>query len=181
MSYAPPSAIDGESKGSELSPLQLQDENKNITATNKIGKTSINDLSSETTCFLCREKDSPDRDCKVCHNIRTYRSKIGEQSNTNNALFGGDNEVSVSFPGPGIVKRNAIYGNYVVASRTIMPGELIILERPLTIAPYCPADALPLCLSCCKDIGYSSKCSTCKWPVCDSACEKVFNLIWNIA
>lgn len=176
MSYFPASPNIGESEGTGLSPAHLHDENKNLTTLkNKTGKTGMNDLSSsETTCFLCREKDSPDRDCKVCQNIRTYRSKNSEHSNPSSPL-GGDNEVNVSFPGPGIVKRNAIYGNYVVASRTIMPGELIILERPLTIAPYCPADVLPLCLSCCKDIGLSSKCSVCKWPVCDSACEKVFN------
>ncbi len=173
MSHCPASHAKCESKCTGLSPLHLHDENKNITVTANAGKPGMNDLSSETTCFLCREKESPDRDCKVCQNIRTYWSKNNEHSDP--SQLGEDNEVNVSFPGPGIVKRNAIYGNYVVASRAIMQGELIILERPLTIAPYCPADVLPLCLSCCKDIGLSSKCSTCKWPVCDSACEKVFN------
>ncbi|CAL8127363.1 unnamed protein product [Orchesella dallaii] len=123
-----------------------------------------------TVCFLCQDQASlPDPDCKICHNIRAYHSKKNERKRDE---WAEDVVQDIAFPGPGIVKRNHIYGNYVVASRTIEAGELIVLERPISIGPYSPPDMLPLCLTCCKDIGLSSKCSKCRWPVCGQECEE---------
>ncbi|ODN02948.1 Histone-lysine N-methyltransferase Smyd1 [Orchesella cincta] len=131
-----------------------------------------NETKTDTValCFLCQDPASlPDPDCKSCHNLRAYHSK---KDDGNQDEYADKVVLDIAFPGPGIVMRNHIYGNYVVASRTIETGELIILEKPISIGPYSPPDILPLCVTCCKDIGRSLKCSKCKWPVCGSACEK---------
>ena len=78
------------------------------------------------------------------------------------------------WPGPGIIKNNSEYGNYVVASRRIEEGELICEEVPLLESPYGPLDRLPFCLNCYKDLAYSEKCVRCKWPLCENGtCEDV--------
>src|SRR5665811_859126 len=58
----------------------------------------------------------------------------------------------VKFPGPGIVKHTESFGNYIVASRRIEKGELIIEEKPLLVSPYGTSEMMPYCLSCYKDI-----------------------------
>lgn len=126
-------------------------------------------------CFVCHERNlSSLADCKSCQNVQLYFSKLCQDKLNGNVVNDEDSiNEKVPFPGPGIVRRNNIYGNYVVASRVIEEGELIIFEKPMSIGPYSPSDILPLCLSCCQDIGLSSRCSKCKWPVCGTECEQV--------
>ena len=84
------------------------------------------------------------------------------------------------WPEPGIVKNSPIYGNYVVASRRIEKGEVIIEDSPLLVAPYGPSQTIysfrsgviHLCLNCCERVSSSEKCPTCKWPLCaNEVCE----------
>jgi len=74
-----------------------------------------------------------------------------------------------------VIRNNAIYGNYVVASRVIQEGELLIEELPLSTAVYGTSDRLPFCLACGRDVALSERCSKCKWPICDNqgSCEQV--------
>lgn len=141
----------------------------------KLQRKDESNVLETTLCFLCRDKSELEVDpaCKVCQNIRAYLAKNELVSTAEKKNKLEDDNVDVTFPGPGVVRRNHIYGNYVVASRCIEAGEIIIREKPLNIGPYGTSDVLPLCLSCGKDVGLSSKCSTCKWPVCGPKCEKV--------
>lgn len=154
--------------------LRISEQNSPQLRNSKDTDKSLEDNSAcetQISCFMCQEKGLQDPECKICHNIASYRAK--SEQHVNDLPHDENDNADISFPGPGIVQTNHIYGNYVVASRTIEPGELIILERPLSSGPYSPPEMLPLCLSCCKDIGLSSKCSQCKWPVCGKQCEQV--------
>ncbi|KAL1497859.1 hypothetical protein ABEB36_008743 [Hypothenemus hampei] len=66
---------------------------------------------------------------------------------------------------------------YLVATRDIKPGEIIIQEPPLLIGPS--QVTVPICLGCNKaiDVEKFKPCSKCGWPVCDSTCEKSPNHI----
>ncbi|CAG7729119.1 unnamed protein product, partial [Allacma fusca] len=78
--------------------------------------------------------------------------------------------------------------NYVVATRKLKPGEIIMDELPALILPWNPSSVQKdhkwvICLTCGvgmedpfipEDIRRpnSYRCSTCAWPVCDEECEK---------
>jgi len=129
--------------------------------------------SSVSLCGVCSqgatEADGVEK-CKSCCNISLYRDKL--EKNETEIRERNNNIEKQEFPGPCEIETNEIYGNYVVASRRIQEGELIIREKPMFVGPYGPNDLLPYCIVCYKDIGLSSKCSKCKWPVCNSFCEK---------
>jgi hypothetical protein len=61
-------------------------------------------------------------------------------------------------------------GRYVVATRDIKAGEIIIEEQPVTAGPkqFTPA----VCLGCFDPVDGSYVCSGCGWPMCGSECEK---------
>lgn len=76
--------------------------------------------------------------------------------------------------GVGLIRNNSSYGNYVVSSRVIEEGELLIEEYPVMSTPYGTSDCLPFCLSCGKQCTLT-KCSTCNWPLCNN--DKCKNVI----
>lgn len=81
---------------------------------------------------------------------------------------------------PYIVKRNDVLGRYIVASRDISPGTVIIDEPAVMVGPK--QDTLPICLGCHKRLkGTSYLCSKCRFPMCCEECEKVRNCEYFVA
>jgi len=71
-----------------------------------------------------------------------------------------------------IVEGGPDVGRYLVASRKITKGEVIMQDLPLLCAPIYTRSK-PVCLECLKiatDDSY--RCSKCKYPVCDKKCEE---------
>ncbi|KAM3956978.1 SET and MYND domain containing, arthropod-specific, member 4 [Aphomia sociella] len=68
------------------------------------------------------------------------------------------------------VKHSDVMGRYIVASRDIRAGEVIIEAPALAVGP-CTGCGL-ICLGCYRELDDSSifKCRGCKWPMCSSSC-----------
>ncbi|XP_041981849.1 SET domain-containing protein SmydA-8 isoform X2 [Aricia agestis] len=69
------------------------------------------------------------------------------------------------------IKHSDVMGRYVVATREIKPGEVIMSEPALAVGP-CAGCGL-ICLGCYRELDESSlvKCAGCKWPLCSSTCH----------
>jgi len=61
-------------------------------------------------------------------------------------------------------------GRYLVATRDLKPGEMIISETPLVIGPQ--AVTPPVCLACYKPVTNKYVCPKCGWPMCNEKCAK---------
>ncbi|KAJ0174415.1 hypothetical protein K1T71_009523 [Dendrolimus kikuchii] len=68
------------------------------------------------------------------------------------------------------IKRSDIMGRYVVATRDIRAGEVIIEEPALAVGP-CTGCGL-ICIGCYRELDDNNlaKCQGCKWPMCSSKC-----------
>ncbi|RZB38994.1 hypothetical protein BDFB_007117 [Asbolus verrucosus] len=67
---------------------------------------------------------------------------------------------------------DASLGRYLVATRPLSPGEIILKEPPLVRGPF--LHTVPVCLHCGKILDNTSSrpCSKCGWPLCGGeACE----------
>uniref|UniRef100_A0A0K2TV79 Protein msta n=2 Tax=Lepeophtheirus salmonis TaxID=72036 RepID=A0A0K2TV79_LEPSM len=60
-------------------------------------------------------------------------------------------------------------GRYLVATRDLKPGELILMEAPTIIAPM--AVTPPVCLSCYAPVDGRYMCPLCGWPMCNEICR----------
>ena len=58
---------------------------------------------------------------------------------------------------------------YVVATRDIKPGEIILKEKPIIIGPK--QKSTLLCLGCHKP-SVDTKCPRCWYPLCNATCQK---------
>ena len=56
-----------------------------------------------------------------------------------------------------------------MATRTLEPGEQILIELPVVIGPK--PDSYVMCLGCYARLDGSKLCSRCRWPVCGPECE----------
>jgi len=65
---------------------------------------------------------------------------------------------------------SAELGRYLVATRDLKPGELVISETPLIIGPQ--AVTIPVCLACYKPSDGRFSCTKCGWPMCNATCAK---------
>jgi len=72
---------------------------------------------------------------------------------------------------PFIVKRNEIYGRYLVAARDLEAGSIVMTESPVAVGPK--RATFPICLGCHKRVNGEYHCSQCTFPMCDEKCEKV--------
>ncbi|CAL4065039.1 unnamed protein product, partial [Meganyctiphanes norvegica] len=70
---------------------------------------------------------------------------------------------------PFTVQNHALYGRYLVASREIKQGEILMKEPVTLLGPR--NRTVPVCLGCHKKITGSYKCSKCQFPMCASYCE----------
>lgn len=67
-------------------------------------------------------------------------------------------------------------GRYLVAARDIKSREIIIREDPLVSGPTDRGPKeIPVCLGCCCVMVEhpDTRCTQCRWPVCNETCEKV--------
>ena len=70
------------------------------------------------------------------------------------------------------VENSPEIGRYVVATRDILPTELIISEEAAALGP-CP-NTLPRCLTCLASLGADTavSCDKCNFPFCSKACSQ---------
>lgn len=74
---------------------------------------------------------------------------------------------------PYSIERNDTLGRYLVATREIKPGEVILKEKPLVLGPR--VDSAPICLTCYRPLSLyqEPRCSRCfVAPVCGVHCER---------
>jgi len=70
------------------------------------------------------------------------------------------------------IERNPVIGRYMVATKDLAEGELILQESPMVIGPR--QLTKPVCLGCHKVIKSAKdciKCVRCNWPVCSAKCQ----------
>ncbi|CAL7933797.1 unnamed protein product [Xylocopa violacea] len=69
------------------------------------------------------------------------------------------------------IHENSELGRYLLASRDLNPGDVILTESPLVWGPALHTDQR-VCVGCgirCNDS--STRCSKCLWPACDTYCS----------
>lgn len=73
---------------------------------------------------------------------------------------------------PWRVERSETLGRFLVATKDVEEGELILNESPMVVGPR--QLTKPVCLGCHKELTPSSPgtpCLRCHWPVCSPACQ----------
>ncbi|XP_026471009.1 SET and MYND domain-containing protein DDB_G0277331-like [Ctenocephalides felis] len=70
------------------------------------------------------------------------------------------------------VEKSDTLGRYLVASRTIKSGEIILKEKPAVKGPA--QNTGPVCMGCLENVNESNSipCEFCGWPFCDIECQK---------
>lgn len=73
------------------------------------------------------------------------------------------------------IRTNDLYGRYLVASRDIKPGEIVLKESPLISGPS--QITAPVCIGCLQGLGEGLKeeCDRCGWPICSKNCQNNIN------
>ncbi|XP_066945423.1 uncharacterized protein [Macrobrachium rosenbergii] len=61
-------------------------------------------------------------------------------------------------------------GRYMVASRDLKAGDVILKEDPIVVGPKQITE--PICLGCYKRVDGSYRCQKCHWPLCGPQCER---------
>jgi len=73
---------------------------------------------------------------------------------------------------PYTVKENDIVGRYMVATRNLSPGDIILREKAAVVGPSLE-QSKPICLGCSAALTKSwHLCSICQGPLCSKSCEK---------
>merc|ERR1711892_167739 len=70
------------------------------------------------------------------------------------------------------VERSNVMGRYLIATKDMEEGELILNESPMVVGPR--QLTKPVCLGCHKEITSTTpfiKCIRCNWPVCSERCQ----------
>ena len=112
-----------------------------------------------------QEEDEPEGEVKLCQHCQNvavcssndgYHGRIHRPEGLGQCL-------------PIRVEQSPEVGRYLVATRDINPGEIVILDKAVLVAP----DA-PVCLGCLKSVRIQETtfCSRCQFPVCNADCEK---------
>uniref|UniRef100_A0A1Q3FMT7 Putative histone tail methylase n=1 Tax=Culex tarsalis TaxID=7177 RepID=A0A1Q3FMT7_CULTA len=73
---------------------------------------------------------------------------------------------------PYVVRHSDIWGRYLVASRALKAGEVIIQVEPLAVGPWAESD--PVCLGCHRPFKEGAKtvrCPSCNWRICSPTCS----------
>ncbi|CAL8113483.1 unnamed protein product [Orchesella dallaii] len=109
-------------------------------------------------CPIC--KKVADKKCSGCHNISycssEHQKKHWKIHKNECRMFA--------------VKRNEIYGRYLVATRDIPQGTVIFTDEPIATGPK--RCTYPVCLTCYKQLDGSYRCSKCTFPMCSEECEQ---------
>jgi len=70
------------------------------------------------------------------------------------------------------IERSEVMGRYLMATKDLEEGELILNESPMVIGPR--QLTKPVCLGCHKEITSTTpfiRCKRCNWPVCSVKCQ----------
>ena len=111
------------------------------------------------SCYLCcRAVPSPQWRCERHETARVFCS---------------ENHLRLHRPGqadnddclPWSIQTSAQYGRYLVASRDIQPGELVLVEAAVSWGPD-HHTSRPLCLECLDQVEQDSACARCGYPLC---------------
>ncbi|CAH0588795.1 unnamed protein product [Chrysodeixis includens] len=116
---------------------------------------------------------------KKGHKKKTKKRGRGEGKNKENIIEDvQDGKEEEQTPEPAPEKKNVCYeirhssimGRYLVATRDIRPGEVIVEEPAIAVGP-CSGCGL-ICLGCYRELDEANlaKCQGCKWPMCSSSC-----------
>ncbi|XP_068232451.1 SET domain-containing protein SmydA-8-like [Palaemon carinicauda] len=73
---------------------------------------------------------------------------------------------------PVVEQKDQQQGRYLVASRDIPAGHLILKEKPIVLGP--PSISTAMCLGCLNPITQPDfpKCPRCSWPLCSPVCAE---------
>jgi hypothetical protein len=78
------------------------------------------------------------------------------------------------------IRESEALGRYLVTTRDVQQGEVILKESPLVAGPNGSSGSAqpqngPVCLGCFRTIGkgVTYLCSVCSWPLCCVECEQV--------
>ncbi|XP_054267865.1 histone-lysine N-methyltransferase set-18-like isoform X1 [Macrosteles quadrilineatus] len=111
---------------------------------------------SDPLCVVCRQKGP--LTCSSCKTV-SYCSKEHQKH---------DWPKHKQQCKPYEVKVSKELGRYLVASRDLVAGEVIMEEAPVVAGPKL-ADPSPVCLGCLRPPGHA-RCDQCGWPVCSPMC-----------
>jgi len=126
-------------------------------------------MKSEGRCFLCSSPSShhcPYCGEDVCSQVHyEYHRPVGEESRVSSTVPTSSDQ-TLCQPYRLLCGDK---GRYLVATRDIKPGQLIITDKPCVVGP--PAKTVPVCLECLAPLTPSSPpCPRCSLPLCGPLC-----------
>ncbi|XP_017777901.1 PREDICTED: protein msta-like [Nicrophorus vespilloides] len=112
------------------------------------------------------------------HRKKKCKSKSRSQSVVSDQFMNDYRDASVTNFDDGeeifAIKTSKIMGRYMVATRELRPGNIILSEMPIVVGP-CTGCKVQ-CLACYQPIeesGSYAKCKGCDWPLCSANCAKL--------
>ncbi|XP_035444080.2 SET domain-containing protein SmydA-8 isoform X1 [Spodoptera frugiperda] len=115
---------------------------------------------------------------KKSHKKKQRKRGRGDGKNKENIIEDVHDDKDEGSPEPVVEKKKVCYeikqsevmGRYLVASRDIRAGEVIVEEPAIAVGP-CTGCGL-ICLGCYRELEETSlaKCRGCKWPMCSGSC-----------
>ena len=112
-------------------------------------------IMGSTACFLCGVQDA--NTCIHCKMVSSCERHIAVHR-------------IEDFCYPFTISSEEGRGRFLVATRDIQPGELILCDKPIVQTPYTKSKAQ--CLQCYKLISGTYKCPACGFPMCGPLCAK---------
>ena len=113
------------------------------------------DFAISGQCFLCGSSStSKCQDCKVWFCEDEHRT-----------LHFDDQGQCYPYK----VQNSPKIGRFLVATRDLEPGDLVLVERPLTVGNL--HETPPICLVCWQLVDGSFHCEKCDLPMCGSQCS----------
>ena len=116
----------------------------------------INIEESENLCFLC---------LKPCAELCSKCNEIPYCSPDHLEVHFDSN-----FCAPFRVLQKPNVGRFLIATRDIEPGELILKDKPVIFGPS--FESGPLCLECLAPVDGSFLCPKCDLPLCGKSCTQ---------
>ncbi|XP_022900342.2 SET domain-containing protein SmydA-8 [Onthophagus taurus] len=116
-------------------------------------------MSDVPKCAVCQKK-APQR-CAGCHSVHycsREHQKLGWKSHK-------------KYCKPFKVCEDDVLGRYLVATKPLNPGDVILKEPPLIWGPA--QQTVPVCLGCGKIVTAKTQkpCQKCGWPMCSDLCQ----------
>ncbi|KAI4456979.1 set and mynd domain containing arthropod-specific member 4 isoform a [Holotrichia oblita] len=116
-------------------------------------------MAEDSKCEIC-QKPAPQK-CSGCHTVH-YCSKEHQK-----VAWKSHRKVCKPF----MICEDEFLGRYLVATKPLKPGDVVIKEDPLIWGPS--QITVPVCLGC--GVALSNKtarpCQKCGWPMCSEICQ----------